>query len=193
MRKRLAIRDEEASDEVLLAAVSGGDEQSGVVFVRRYQRRLFGLALTIVNDVQIAEDVSQEAFIRIFRHAMIYDPRRASVATWALTITRNLAVDALRVRRANPTPPDARIFYELISNERDPGEIALTDDDVGRARKALLKLPMDQRRVVVFATIFGRTAAEIALIESIPLGTAKSRLRLGMARLRGALAGVEVQ
>jgi len=193
MRGRSRQSDEEVSDEVLLAALSGGDEQSGVVFVRRYQRRLFGLALTIVHDVSMAEDVAQEAFIRIFRHALIYDPRRASVATWALTITRNLAIDAVRVRRAIPTAPDERIFISLVSNERDPDEIAFTSDDVARAKAALRTIPMEQRRVIVLATMFGRTAAEIAVMEAIPLGTAKSRLRLGMARLREALMGAEVQ
>ena len=193
MRRRFGQNDEEVSDEVLLVALCGGDEHSCVAFVRRYQRRLFGLALSIVHDVAMAEDVAQEAFIRIFRHGLIYDPRRASVATWALTITRNLAIDALRVRRATPTAPDERIFIALVSDEREPDVSALMGDDVDRAKAALRTLPVEQRRVIVLGTIFGRTAAEIALIEAIPLGTAKSRLRLGMARLRETLVGAEVQ
>ena len=81
-------RDEDGiSDEVLLSSMAVGDDQAGLVFVRRYQRRLFGLAVGIVGDTALAEDVAQEAFIRIFRHATMFDPRRGSVSSWALTIT----------------------------------------------------------------------------------------------------------
>ncbi len=183
----------EVSDEALLGALAEGDEQAGVVFVRRYQRRLFGLAMTLVGDPSMAEDVAQEAFLRIFRHASIYDERRGSVGTWALTITRNLAIDFLRVRRATPVPPDDRVLCDLVSDYRHPEEVALVNDDAQRARTALATLPLEQRRSVVLATMFGRTAAEIAEIESIPLGTAKSRLRLGMARLRATMTRLEVQ
>ncbi len=183
----------EVSDEALLGALADGDQQAVVAFVRRFQRRLFGLAVTLVGDSGIAEDIAQEAFLRIFRHASIYDERRGSVATWALTITRNLAIDSLRVRRAIPIPSEDRVFFELVSGYRLPEEAALVDEDARRARAALATLPLEQRRSVVLATMYGRTAAEIAELESIPLGTAKSRLRLGMARLRTNMTRLEVQ
>lgn len=165
-----------------------GDDRAGVVFVRRYQHRLFGLALAIVGDAGRAEDVAQEAFIRIFRHAVMYDARRASVPTWALTITRNLAIDALRARRASPTDPSDRVFLELMSTERLPEDVALTTDALVPIGAALADLPVDQRRAVLLAAMYGRTGAEIAEAEGIPLGTAKSRLRMGMAKLRQAAA-----
>src|SRR5690349_4399386 len=89
---------DDTTDEALLAGIALADDRAGLVFVRRYQHRLFGLAIRIVGDPKLAEDVTQEAFIRIFRHADVFDPRRASVAAWAFTITRNLAIDVLRVR-----------------------------------------------------------------------------------------------
>jgi RNA polymerase sigma-70 factor (ECF subfamily) len=187
--RRLRGRDGDGtSDEALLAGMAVGDDRAGVVFVRRYQHRLFGLALAIVGDAGRAEDVAQEAFIRIFRHAVMYDARRASVPTWALTITRNLAIDALRARRASPTDPSDRVFLELMSTERLPEDVAPTTDALVPIGAALADLPVDQRRAVLLAAMYGRTGAEIAEAEGIPLGTAKSRLRMGMAKLRQAAA-----
>ena len=176
--------DEQIPDDALLSGIALGDEDAILAFVRRYQRRLFGLALGIVGDVHSAEDVTQEAFIRILRHAAVYDVRRAAVSTWALTITRNLAIDALRLRRAVPTAPEDLTFMNLISRESAPDDVVANAEEAAPAWAALAQLPLEQRRCVVLAAVYGRTAADIALSESIPLGTAKSRLRLGMARLR---------
>ena len=186
MGGRAGLDDDGASDEALLSGMAIGDDRAGLTFVRRYQRRLYGLALGIVGDVGDAEDVAQEAFIRIFRHAPVFDARRGSVATWALTITRNLAIDSIRVRRGIPTDPDDGLFVELTSDQRQPDAVTVARDDVARLRAALAALPSDQRRAVVLAALYGRTAADIAGGESIPLGTAKSRIRVGMAKLRAA-------
>ena len=183
---------EEVSDEALLSGVAVGDDRATVAFVRRYQRRLYGLALSIVGDPGLAEDVAQEAFIRILRHASVFDPRRGSVASWALAITRNLAIDALRVRRPTPVGPEDRLMTGLMSDERLPEAAAVVSDSVDRLRRALGDLPPEQRRAVVLAAMHGRTASEVAVEESIPLGTAKSRIRLGMARLRVAIDVTEI-
>lgn len=185
--------DEGASDEALLAGIALGDERAGLAFVRRYQRRLFGLAMTIVADPGEAEDVAQEAFIRIVRHAPVYDPRRGSVSTWALTITRNLAIDALRLRRAVPTDPGDPIFLELASAQRAPEATTVVAEGVLGVRSALGALPEEQRRAVVLAALYGRTAVEIAEAEGIPVGTAKGRIRLGMRKLREALVTEDVR
>jgi RNA polymerase sigma-70 factor (ECF subfamily) len=183
--------EEVSSDEALLSGVAIADDEAALTFVRRYQHRLFGLAIGIVGDVRLAEDVAQEAFIRIFRHAEVYDARRGSVSTWALAITRNLAIDVLRVQRDIPTDPEDQVFLELMSTERRPEDLAGTVDALAHVRAALAELPIDQRRAVLLAAMYGRTATEIARAEAIPLGTAKGRIRLGMAKLRGSL--IEVQ
>ncbi len=175
------------SDEALLAGVALGDDDAVLKFVRRYQRRLFGLALGIVGDAGCAEDVAQEAFLRILRHASVYDVRRGPVSSWALTITRNLAIDALRLRRSVPTAPGDVVFANLTSRGTGPADIIESADPAAPVWSALARLPLDQRRCVVLAAIYGHTAVEISIMESIPLGTAKSRLRLGMARLRDTL------
>lgn len=181
-----ASHSDNPSDEVLLGAIAVGDERACLTFVRRYQGRLFGLALAIVRDPSIAEEVAQEAFVRVVRHASVFDARRAPVATWVLAITRNLAIDALRVRRSVSMDPLDPVFVSLVNAGQSPEDAAIVDDALNRARILLLGLPIEQRRAVLLATIYGRTAEEIAETESIPLGTAKSRLRAGLARVRAS-------
>jgi RNA polymerase sigma factor (sigma-70 family) len=184
MRARRSHGEDGISDEALLSGMAAGDEQAGMVFVRRYQHRLYGLAIGIVRDASLAEDVAQEAFIRIFRHAAVFDARRGSVSAWTLAIARNLAIDVLRVRRATPTEPNDRIFLELMTTGQRPEDVTINQNALDQIRAPLARLPIDQRRAVVLAAMYGWSATEIAQAEAIPLGTAKSRIRLGMAKLR---------
>lgn len=176
------------TDEALLGAMAVGDEAAGVAFVRRFQRRAFGLALSILGDPGLAEDVAQEALVRAWRHALVYDSRRASVATWLLTITRNLAVDALRMRRAVPIDPDDIVNLGMIGTDPDPGDKAQRSDATTHVRLALASVPIDQRRALVLSAFYGLTAEEISIREAIPLGTAKTRIRAGLAKVRTLLA-----
>jgi RNA polymerase sigma-70 factor (ECF subfamily) len=177
----------ELEDEALLARFAVSDPEATAAFVERFQRRVFGLALTIVGDPSGAEDVAQEALLRAWRHAAVFDPRRGSVVTWLLTITRNLAIDAIRVRRPLAIDPHDLFGLALVSSVRDPSEEAAVRDDVGRLRDALTGLPEEQRRAVLLAA-WGLSAREIAEREEIPLGTAKTRIRTALARLRVGLA-----
>jgi RNA polymerase sigma factor (sigma-70 family) len=181
----------ELSDEDLLAGMAVGEQAAAVAFVRRYQRRVFGLAYSMTNDPGVAEDVAQEAMTRVWRHAPVFDPRRGSVTSWVLTITRNLAIDALRLRRAVPTDPDDFAIAMLASNERDPEDAAGRGDARRIVRSALRVLPDEQRRAVVLAAVYGRTALEISEAEGIPLGTAKTRIRTALIRLRAAIDQAE--
>ena len=183
----LSVIDSGSTDEALLAGMAVGDQAAAVVFVRRYQRRVFGLAYSMTNDASVAEEVAQEALIRVWRHAPVFDPRRGSVTSWVLTITRNLTIDALRMRRAVPTDPDDFAASAMMSLEHNP-EDAVRRGDVGDVvRAALAELPAEQRRAVVLAAVYGRTALEISEEEGIPLGTAKTRIRTGLIRLRAAV------
>ena len=177
------------SDEALLEGMAGGDERSAVTFVRRYQKRVYGLAYAMTGDAGVAEEVSQEALLRVWRHAPVFDRRRGSVATWVLLITRNLAIDALRLRRAVPTDPDHFAGLALVSTERTPEESAIARDSVPGLRAALAALPPEQRRALVLAAVYGHTAAEIGESESVPLGTAKTRIRAGMSKVRATVEG----
>ena len=179
------------ADDALVAGMAAGDEDAAAAFVERFQRRVYGLAYTIVGDARGAEDVAQEALLRAWRHADVFDPRRGSVTTWLLTITRNLSIDSLRVRRPVAIDPDAVINLAPVAPGHGPAEIALVRDDVGRLREALTGLPDEQRRAVVLAGVVGLSAREVAEREEIPLGTAKTRIRTALGRLRVAMASEE--
>jgi RNA polymerase sigma factor (sigma-70 family) len=175
------------SDETLLAGLASGDAEAAAALVRRYQGRVFGLALTIVGDAGTAEEVAQETFLRAWRHADAYDPRRGRVTTWLLSIARNIAIDALRLRRSEPLDPHAMVALQLPSGEPAPDERGVVADETARLRAALAGLPADQRRALVMAAFYGRTAREVSELEDVPLGTAKTRIRTAMLKLRAAL------
>jgi len=128
----------------------------------------------------------------VWRHAPVFDIRRGSVTTWVLSIARNLSIDALRMRRAVPIDPNEFLSMGLVSHEGLPEESALLKDSGPALRHALAKLPSDQQRALVLAAVYGRTAAEISESEEIPLGTAKTRIRAGMSKLREAMTDLVV-
>jgi RNA polymerase sigma-70 factor (ECF subfamily) len=173
-----------SSDEALLAGLAAGDSDSAAAFVRRFQRPVFGLALTVLHDRGAAEDVAQEVFVRAWRSAGGYDPRRGAVLTWLLGITRNAAIDVVRLKRADPVDPD--VFASRLQLNADSGDPSGLEDRE-QLRGLIGALPSEQRRALVLAAYFGRTAREISEIESVPLGTAKTRIRSAMMRLREGL------
>ena len=179
------------SDDALLAGLATGDPEAASAFVRRFQRRVFGLALTIVGEARAAEDVAQEAFLRAGRPAGAYDPRRGTVITGLLTITRNLAIDSVRVRRPVTLDPEAILGLNLEGGDRLPDELAALRDDTDRLSAAMTRLPTEQRRALVLTGLLGLTAREVSELEGIPLGTAKTRVRTGLLRLRAALVSEE--
>jgi RNA polymerase sigma factor (sigma-70 family) len=172
-------------DAALLAGLGSGDAAVATEFVRRFQGRVYGLALSITRDRTQAEDVAQESIVRAWRSASTYDPARASVTTWLLTITRNTAIDALRARRSTPVSP--QVLEEVLQGTAvggDPSDAAVRRLDSQRALRRLSSLHPTQARAVVLAVLGGCTAAEVGDLEGIPLGTAKTRIRLGLLRLR---------
>jgi RNA polymerase sigma-70 factor (ECF subfamily) len=173
-----------ASDEALLAGMATGDTVAATAFVRRHQARVYGLALTVVGQPAVAEEVAQEAFARAWRYAGAYDPRRGRAVTWLLTITRNVAIDTVRVTHERPVDP--QVLLGLLGAAESAGGRDRVED-VDRVRAALRQIPKAQAVAVVLATFYGLTAREIAARDGIPLGTAKTRIRLGLARLRDQL------
>lgn len=172
-----------ASDEALLAGMAAGDADAAAGLVRRYQARVYGLALTIVGVPATAEDVAQEAFLRAWRFAGGYDPRRGPVLTWLLAIARNAAIDVVRLSRDRPYQPDTLIAV-LAAREGGGDQVADALADTDRVRVALRALPREQATAVVLATFYGLTAREIAERSGVALGTVKTRIRLGLTRLR---------
>jgi RNA polymerase sigma factor (sigma-70 family) len=184
--RRLGLPLGRLSDEALLAGMATGAPEIALAFVRRFQRMVFGIAVAVVDDPQLAEDIAQQAFERAWRHAQVYDSRRGSVKTWLATITHNLAIDAVRARKATPVAPeDLDALLGVVT--RTPEQSALADETASRIRAAVADLPRQQARAVVMAGIYGMTARQISEFEGIPLGTAKTRIRTAMGKLRTVL------
>src|ERR1700685_3297865 len=115
---------EELPDETLLAGLGAGDPDLALAFVRRFQRIVFGVAVSVIGNPAAAEDVAQQTFEQAWRHAQVYDSRRGSVRTWLTTIAHNLAVDVLRARTSAPVDPDdlpALLTAVTETPERVPG------------------------------------------------------------------------
>jgi RNA polymerase sigma factor (sigma-70 family) len=175
------------TDDALLAGFRAREPETAAAFVRRFQGRLFGLALTIIGDRAEAEEAAQETFLRAWRYADGYDPRRGPVATWLLAIGRNVAIDRARVRRTEPIDPCALLRLETIDPDASPDELQIAADEAARLRAAIVTLALEQRRALVLAAYFGRTAREIATLEDAPLGTIKTRIRTAMLKLHAML------
>lgn len=178
-------------DETLLAGLGAGDADLALAFVRRFQRLVFGVALTVTRDPGTAEDVAQQAFEQAWRHAQVYDSRRGSVRAWLTTIAHNLAIDVIRARTSLPVDP-AELPPLLTAITDTPERVAVAHDSAAGLRRALASLPGNQARAVAMAGIYGMTARQVAVAEGIPLGTAKTRIRDGMLKLRAAFLPEDV-
>lgn len=183
---RFGIPVDRLPDDALLAGLANNEPEVTIAFVRRFQGKVYGIAMAVLGDSRLAEDVAQQTFERVWRHAEMYDPLRGTVRTWVTRIAHNLAVDAARARRVTPLDPaDLSAFVAVVSET--PEQYAVADEGSRELRAAIRKLPPEQARAVVMAGIYGMTAREVAESESIPLGTAKTRIRTAMGRLRTTL------
>jgi RNA polymerase sigma factor (sigma-70 family) len=176
---------QELSDESLLAGLGSGDPDAAADFLRRFQRRVFGLTFSILRDRAAAEEAAQETFLRAWRHASVYDPRRGTVAGWLLTIARNVSINMLPTRRFDPVDPEVLLALEGKQPHQDRTEARALDAEL--LREPLARLPGDQRRALVLAAFYGFTAREISELDSVPLGTVKTRIRSAMLKLRSQL------
>ena len=179
----------ELADDALVAGLAVEDADAATAFVRRFQPKVFGLALAVTRDPAVADDVAQEAFLRAWRAATTYDGARGSVAAWLLTITRNVAIDAVRGRRRTPTDDD-QLDRLLQSTFGGDDHADATGDEAATASRRRgwwpgCGLPPEQARAVVLAVYGGCTAEEISRREGVPLGTAKTRIRTGVAARSG--------
>jgi RNA polymerase sigma-70 factor (ECF subfamily) len=152
----------------------------------RHSGRLLGLAQRILGGSGEAEEVVQEVFLFAWRMASSFDPTRGSVLTWLLIATRSRAIDRLRARRP-ASRPETRSLEEL--GEGPPGADDVEARSAGRqweslCRAAIGRLPQDQRRALELAYFEGLTQQEIAARTATPLGTVKTRVRLGLMKLR---------
>ncbi|HKE53717.1 MAG TPA: sigma-70 family RNA polymerase sigma factor [Actinomycetota bacterium] len=173
------------SDEAVLAGMGSGDGAAASEFVRRFERRVYGLTLSILRDRGAAEEAAQETFVRAWRHASGFDPRRGSVAAWLLTIARNASINMLPSRRAAPVDPD--VLLGLSEDRFERGRERIPTEDAESLREAVRRLPEKQRRALVLAVFYGFTAREMSELDEVPLGTVKTRIRAALMKLRSEM------
>ena len=179
--------DSARPDRELMAAFSRGERIAADELYARFAPRIFGLGLVMLGDGTQAEDLVQDAFVKIWRKAASFDPTRGSLDTWVLLIARSLAIDTIRRRVLEARIMSQQEKQSEASNEPSPEDQAETFDLAGRARKAMDALTPNQRAALELAYFGGKTSAEVAEMEGIPVGTAKTRIRTGLIKLREAL------
>jgi RNA polymerase sigma-70 factor (ECF subfamily) len=186
MVPRLEATDEQIFTDVqLLAFIARGENWALSEIYDHYAGLAFSIALKILNDQASAEEIVQQVFTKVWRHARDYRVERGKFSTWVSTITRHQCIDELRRRRVRPIkdPSDRESLDRLAGND-DPARDAQDIFEQARVREALQHIPTQERIVIELAFWGGMTHREIALHCHSPLGTVKTRLRTGKQRLK---------
>lgn len=180
--------DQPVTDADLVARLAAGDGTALAEIYGRYGRPAYSLARRICAEDGVAEDVVQEVFLTLWRAPGRYDPQRGGFATWLLTLVHHKAVDAVRresaVRRRSVPAAQAGEEWSPVPGVDDE---ALAELAAGQVREALRRLPVEQRQALALAYYGGYTQREVAVLTGVPLGTVKSRMFTGVARLRTLL------
>ena len=189
----MAVRREKAerlADEELMPLVGRKDPEAFEVLYDRHGGAAYSLAYRIVGDRAAAEEVTQEAFISVWRSGARFDSTRGSVRSWLLSVVRNRAIDFLRSRAGKA--PKLDFDDEAVLEQRQATELteeeALRRETAAEVRGALGNLPGEQSKVIELAYFGGFSHSEISRILGLPMGTVKGRMRLGMEKIRGELA-----
>ena len=180
------------SDEALVALVARGDENALAGLYDRVGRVAYGIAYRILRDERLAEDAVQEGFLAAWRSAAAFRPERAKASTWIVTLVHRRAVDIVRReerRRAEPLETDAHV--EIADPAGSAEEEAWIGFERDRVQSALRSLPDAQRETIELAYYGGYSQSELAERLGVPLGTVKSRMFAGLARLREVLGDAE--
>lgn len=184
--------DHEALDDLedasLVLRVAEGDEAALGVLYSRYSRVVFSFAVRILGDRAVAEEVLQEVFFRTWQQARNFTERRGTFITWILSITHNMAIDEVRKRNRRPQRADSADPVLMLTNVRDESpsveEHALLTALRENIVEAMSSLPQAQRETIELAYFRGLTQREISEQLGEPLGTIKTRMRLGIRKLK---------
>jgi RNA polymerase sigma-70 factor (ECF subfamily) len=180
------------ADEELMHLIHEGEPRALGVIFDRHSDRAYSLAYRMCGRASMAEDIVQDAFLSLWRSATRYDPTRGSVRSWVLTAVRNRAIDAFRRESVTVSRDvaDEEAAARVAADDRTESEVERRED-ARRIRAALAELPREQRQVIELAYFGGFSQSEIAGMLSLPPGTVKGRMRLGLAKMRGALGDLE--
>lgn len=184
-------------DEELVGRLAQGDLTALEALYTRYARPVFSLALRILGDTADAEEVAQDVFERVWRHAPTFDAERGRFGTWLMSMTHHVAIDKVRKRQRRPQTIHGeaaeRVALVLPDTGPDVSESTLRNIEAQQVRRALHSLPPSQQQAIELAYFGGLSHLEIAAALGDPLGTVKARIRRGMERLRSALESFGVE
>jgi RNA polymerase sigma-70 factor (ECF subfamily) len=183
--------EDPAADRLLIQAVARGSGDAVADLYDRYGGTVYGLALRVLGQPDLAEEVAQDVFAQVWRDAGRYDAARSTVAGWIVMLTRTRAIDRLRARRARPdvsAAVETDRVTPMASPDRTPESSTIVAEDRRLVRGALARLPDQFRSLIEMAYYEGLTHTEIAARTGIPLGTVKTRIRSAMGTLRSTLA-----
>jgi RNA polymerase sigma-70 factor, ECF subfamily len=180
------------TDVSLLQRIVARDTAALADLYDRHSRLLFGLILRIVRNRAEAEEILQEAFVRVWKRAETYDTRLGEPLPWIVRLARNVAIDRLRARRSRAaidTPAlDGHIAEAVAAPDIQSPEVVVSDAERRQAvTEALAALPAEQRQLIEAAFFEGYTHSELANRFGLPLGTVKTRIRTGMIAMRQRL------
>lgn len=178
------------SDSEVVARLYERSSEALDELYHRYAGPVFALSFRILREAGASEDVVQDVFLRLWRQPGAYDAGRGALGSWLLSVAHHRAIDLLRRRktRAEQSLPEEGLLGEISEDGSvDPAEVAGQHESAIAVRKALAKIPPAQRQVIEMAFFQGKTHAEISAELNEPLGTAKTRIRLGMRKLRSLL------
>jgi RNA polymerase sigma-70 factor (ECF subfamily) len=176
-----------ATSEALLGRAAFGDEQAFSQLYDRLASPIFGTVFQVLRSRSQSEEVTQEVLLEIWRKAAQFDPARAKVTTWALTIAHRRAIDRVRSEQSARNREDRAGLLDLRRPYDDVAEAALSAEEHDLVRRALSSLTELQRESVLLAYFHGLTCREVAEKLGVAIGTVKTRMRDGLIRLRDAL------
>jgi RNA polymerase sigma-70 factor (ECF subfamily) len=182
----------EQDDLTLMAAISAGDSGALEILYDRYSAVVYRMALRIVKNQELAEDIVQEVFWRVWRRSGSFERERGRVAQWLFGVAHNLCIDELRRMRSRPISVyedvDHPLIQQLPDEHIDVASAAIETEQRQIISDALSQLPMAQRQAIELAYFGGLSHQEIALKLNRPLGTVKTRVRLGLHKLKSLLS-----
>jgi RNA polymerase sigma factor (sigma-70 family) len=180
-------KPEERSDAQLVHAFLGRDPSAAEALYERFAPRVFGLGMVMLGNAAQAEDLVQDTFVKVWRKAATFDASRGSLDTWVLLVARSLAIDLIRRRVLETRIMAAQQEPNEVAPGPGPEDLVETLDLADRARRAMHALTPGQRAALELAYFQGKTSSEVAELEGIPVGTAKTRIRAALVKLREAL------
>ena len=169
-------------EQQIIADVLAGKADAFQELVERYQRPVFRMISNLIGDCHMAEDITQEVFLAVYRKLSTFDPMRCRFSTWLFTIARNQSINYLR-RRKKEVPADSL----EISSSADPSESICREEFLRQMDQILNRLPPRQKRAFVLAEFENLPYEEIAQIECVSIGTVKSRIHRAKEKFRSAL------